>query len=208
MRDDRETLRTELLGQHERLREQIRLIDGLGKRLARGKSKAVATELRAALRVLMAQTETHVTYEESVLSPILATLDAPMSARLQHARALGRTLCVVGRLEFQGDKVSHASVGLRDLPSIHPLSGGIGTDNRVAIHSCRYRGQPLLIQGPGAGADITAAALLDDVARIARRGDADSARDHLDGWQSRQVGVEGLGPVDRKSLGVVDTQRR
>ena len=60
----------------------------------------------------------------------------------------------MGRLEFSGDTVSHASVALRDLPPMHPLSGGVGTDNRVAIHSCRYRGQPLLIQGPGAGADV------------------------------------------------------
>jgi homoserine dehydrogenase len=136
-----------------------------------------------------------------------ATLDAPMAARLQQARALGRTLCVVGRLEFQGDEVSHASVGLRELSSLHPLSGGIGTDNRVAIHSCRYRGQPLLIQGPGAGSDVTAAALLDDVARIAR-GVVNSARDHLEGWQGSQVAVERLGPVNRKTLGVVDAHLR
>jgi homoserine dehydrogenase len=35
------------------------------------------------------------------------------------------------------------------------------------LWSCRYREQPLLIQGPGAGAEVTAAALLDDVARLA-----------------------------------------
>ena len=39
--------------------------------------------------------------------------------------------------------------------------------SRVAIHSDRYSRQPLLIQGPGAGAEVTAAALLDDVLRIA-----------------------------------------
>lgn len=47
-----------------------------------------------------------------------------------------------------------------------PLCGGAGTDNRVAIHSDRYRERPLLIQGPGAGAGVTAAALLDDVLRV------------------------------------------
>ena len=136
-----------------------------------------------------------------------ATLDAPMAARLQQARVQGRTLCMVGRLDFEGETVTHASVGLRELPSIHPLSGGIGTDNRVAIHSCRYREQPLLIQGPGAGVDVTAAALLDDVARIARN-DANSARERLEGWQPHQVAVEGLRPVDGKTLGVVDAQLR
>ena len=48
----------------------------------------------------------------------------------------------------------------------HPLCGGQGTDNRVAIFSDRYWEQPLLIQGPGAGAEVTASALLDDVIRI------------------------------------------
>lgn len=94
----------------------------------------------------------------------LAQLDAPLAARLQQARGQGLSLCFVARLDGHG-----ASVGLRALPADHPLAGGRGTDNRVAIRSDRYRGQPLLIQGPGAGADVTAAALLDDVLGIARR---------------------------------------
>ena len=94
----------------------------------------------------------------------LAQLDAPLAARLQQARGQGLSLCFVARLDGHG-----ASVGLRALPADHPLAGGRGTDNRVAIRSDRYCGQPLLIQGPGAGADVTAAALLDDVLGIARR---------------------------------------
>ena len=45
---------------------------------------------------------------------------------------------------------------------------GGGTDNRVAIYSDRYAEQPLVVQGPGAGADVTAAALLDDVLAISQ----------------------------------------
>ena len=56
-----------------------------------------------------------------------------------------------------------ARVGLESLAPNDPLAAGSGTDNRVAIYSARYREQPLVIQGPGAGADVTAAALLDDV---------------------------------------------
>lgn len=59
-----------------------------------------------------------------------------------------------------------ASVALQALPAGHALRGGRGTDNRVAIWSDRYRDQPLVIQGPGAGAEVTAAALLDDVLAI------------------------------------------
>ena len=68
---------------------------------------------------------------------------------------------LVGRFDATG-----ADVGLQVLPSTHPLCGGGGTDNRVLIRSDRYDARPLLIQGPGAGAEVTAAALLDDVLRI------------------------------------------
>ncbi len=93
----------------------------------------------------------------------LEQLDASLQAALEQARAQGLKLCVVGRVDAHG-----ASVGLRALPLDHPLAGGRGTDNRVAIHSDRYNTQPLLIQGPGAGAEVTAAALLDDVLAIVR----------------------------------------
>ncbi|MGO1892536.1 MAG: homoserine dehydrogenase [Luteimonas sp.] len=93
---------------------------------------------------------------------LLPTLDAPMRARLDNARRANAQLRFLGRLV---DGV--AEVGLRELPAAHPLCGGRGTDNLVAITSCRYREQPLVIRGPGAGAEVTAAALLDDVLRIA-----------------------------------------
>lgn len=88
-----------------------------------------------------------------------------------HARACsgngGGVLRYVARLACRdGDGVS-ARVGLEVLPAADPLAAGTGTDNRVAIHSDRYPLQPLLIQGPGAGADVTAAALLDDALGIA-----------------------------------------
>ena len=98
----------------------------------------------------------------------LALLDAPLRARYQQAYRDGARLRFVGRFDagIHGD--CRASVGLCALPAAHPLCSGSGTDNRVAIRSCRYREQPLVIQGPGAGAEVTAAALLDEVLQIAR----------------------------------------
>lgn len=93
----------------------------------------------------------------------LDLLDAPLRARYAQAWKNNEVLRFVARLED-----GRARVGLESLPSSHPLAGGAGTDNRVAIHSDRYPEQPLLIQGPGAGAEVTAAALLDDVLRIVR----------------------------------------
>jgi homoserine dehydrogenase len=97
----------------------------------------------------------------------LSLLDLPLQSRLQRARRDGMQLRFVARLEVDGRGHCSASVGLRTLLPSHPLCAGTGTDNRVAIHSCRYRDQPLVIQGPGAGAEVTAAALLDDVTEIA-----------------------------------------
>ncbi len=112
---------------------------------------------------------------ESLLPPALALadaasadarlelLDASLSERQRGAARQGGTLAFVGRVE-----AGEASAGLRVLDAAHPLRAGGGTDNRVAIWSDRYRERPLLIQGPGAGAEVTAAALLDDVLAITR----------------------------------------
>ena len=96
------------------------------------------------------------------LDGALDLLDAPLAARFKEAHRKGEKLRFLGRFDAEG-----GSVGLQALPADHPLCGGSGTDNRVAIFSDRYRDQPLLIQGPGAGAEVTAAALLDDVLGIA-----------------------------------------
>ena len=92
----------------------------------------------------------------------LGQLDVPLAARFKDAYRNGGRLRFVGRFDAE-----RASVGLQVLPADHPLCGGSGTDNRVAIYSDRYDEQPLVVQGPGAGAGVTAAALLDDVLAIA-----------------------------------------
>ena len=86
-----------------------------------------------------------------------------------HAKACsaGGVLRYVARLDCRDGDVVSARVGLEVLLADDPLAAGTGTDNRVAIRSDRYPLQPLLIQGPGAGADVTAAALLDDALCIA-----------------------------------------
>jgi len=94
----------------------------------------------------------------------LSSIDAPLRALWCSAGKHGQRLRFVARLRDDG----RASVGLEALAIDDPLAQGQGCDNRVAVWSCRYRAQPLLIQGPGAGAEVTAAALLDDVLRLAR----------------------------------------
>lgn len=108
----------------------------------------------------------------ALLDSVLHLIDEPMAIRLAGARADGKLLRFVARL-----KNGQARVGLEALRHDDPLASGAGTDNRVAIWSDRYRDQPLVIQGPGAGPRVTAAALLDDVlglraAALARAGTA------------------------------------
>jgi homoserine dehydrogenase len=97
----------------------------------------------------------------------LPALDAPLRERFASAYKNGEKLRFIARLEHDANGKAKARVGLESLPGDHPLAGGSGTDNKVAIWSDRYRTQPLVIQGPGAGAGVTAAGLLDDVLRIA-----------------------------------------
>jgi homoserine dehydrogenase len=91
----------------------------------------------------------------------LPLLDAPLRQHYADAWKKGEKLHFIARL-----KGGLATIGLESLAPDHPLAGGAGTDNKVAIWSDRYREQPLVIQGPGAGAGLTAAALLDDALAI------------------------------------------
>lgn len=91
----------------------------------------------------------------------LQELDAVLAEQFGHACASGGTLRFVARLSD-----GRARVGLENLRPGDPLANGRGTENRVAIFSDRYRDQPLIIQGPGAGAEVTAAALLDDALQL------------------------------------------
>ncbi|MDE1958474.1 MAG: homoserine dehydrogenase [Xanthomonadaceae bacterium] len=89
----------------------------------------------------------------------LEALDAALAARHAQAAARGRVLRHLARLDRQG----RARVGLTDVPAEHPAARLRGTDNLFALTTTRYRAQPLVIQGPGAGPEVTAQALLGDV---------------------------------------------
>jgi aspartokinase/homoserine dehydrogenase 1 len=58
------------------------------------------------------------------------------------------------------------SAGLVAVPASSPMGAASGTRNIVTFHSRRYRREPLVISGPGAGADVTAAGLLNDICSL------------------------------------------
>jgi Homoserine dehydrogenase len=89
----------------------------------------------------------------------LEELDAPLAARHAEASSRGHVLRFLARLNQRG----LARVGLAEVPPSHPAARLYGTDNQFALGTTRYNTQPLVIQGPGAGPEVTAQALLGDV---------------------------------------------
>jgi aspartokinase/homoserine dehydrogenase 1 len=59
------------------------------------------------------------------------------------------------------------SLGLRRYAPDHPFSRLVGTDNILAFTTKRYHRQPLIVQGPGAGPEVTAGAVFADLLRLA-----------------------------------------
>jgi homoserine dehydrogenase len=97
-------------------------------------------------------------------------LDAALETRRAQAERVGRVLRFLARLDEHGN----ARVGLAEVAPTHPAARLAGTDNLFAFTTQRYRAQPLVIQGPGAGPEITAQALLGDVLALrAQRATAD-----------------------------------
>ncbi len=92
----------------------------------------------------------------------LSAMDAPMQARLEAARAKGCVLRYVARLQQDGS----AGVALRELPADHAFAHLRLTDNCVQFTTRRYRDNPLIVQGPGAGPEVTAAGVFSDLLRL------------------------------------------
>lgn len=59
------------------------------------------------------------------------------------------------------------SIELREVPISHPFYDLEGSNNIILLTTERYREYPMLIQGYGAGADVTAAGVFADIMRVA-----------------------------------------
>ncbi|MCR9243987.1 MAG: bifunctional aspartate kinase/homoserine dehydrogenase I [bacterium] len=93
----------------------------------------------------------------------LAELDAPMQQRLAAAAARGKILRYVAHLDRDG----HPTVGLTELDHDHAFASVRPTDNVVQFTTRRYLDNPLVVQGPGAGPEVTAAGVFADLLRVA-----------------------------------------
>ena len=81
----------------------------------------------------------------------------------------------VARAKKTGDALRYSGtlingkiiIGVQAVPLDSPLGNLRGTDNLLQIYSRRYNETPMIIQGPGAGKDVTAAGVLSDILKIA-----------------------------------------
>ena len=62
----------------------------------------------------------------------------------------------------------NASVGLQEIDSSHDFYHLYGKDNVVLFYTNRYTGQPLVVKGAGAGAEVTASGVFADIIRAVR----------------------------------------
>ena len=88
--------------------------------------------------------------------------DAAMAAALAEARLKNQVLRYVGRIDAGGK----ATVGLMRLEAKHAFANIALTDNVVRFATRRYCDNPLIVQGPGAGPEVTAAGVFSDLLRL------------------------------------------
>ncbi len=92
----------------------------------------------------------------------LPEFDGAMAATLADARKKHEVLRYVGRIDADG----RATVGLVRLDAKHAFANIALTDNVVRFATRRYCDNPLIVQGPGAGPEVTAGGVFSDLLRL------------------------------------------
>ena len=81
---------------------------------------------------------------------------------LRKSKRAGQVLRYVGRVDADGK----ATVGLTRLDAKHAFANIALTDNVVRFATRRYCDNPLIVQGPGAGPEVTAGGVFSDLLRL------------------------------------------
>src|SRR5262249_44748298 len=84
--------------------------------------------------------------------------DDSMARRVEAARSRGCVLRYAGPVDRNG-----ARAALQELSVDHPLAATRGANNLIAFTTARYQETPLVVQGPGAGPDVTAMGIFSDI---------------------------------------------
>ncbi|MBR6621214.1 MAG: bifunctional aspartate kinase/homoserine dehydrogenase I [Bacteroides sp.] len=92
----------------------------------------------------------------------ISSLDADFESRRQKLEAENKHWKFVAKLED-----GKGSVSLQEVSRSHPFYGLEGSNNIVLLTTERYKEYPMMIQGYGAGASVTAAGVFADIISVA-----------------------------------------
>jgi len=91
--------------------------------------------------------------------------DGAMSAIQEEAKKEGKVVRFVGSLDA---KAKTLKVGLEMFDKSHPIAALKGSDNIISFYTERYGSNALIVQGAGAGGDVTAMGVLADLLKVIR----------------------------------------
>ncbi|KAI8565820.1 hypothetical protein RHMOL_Rhmol03G0291100 [Rhododendron molle] len=94
----------------------------------------------------------------------LPQFDQDMANKRQDAEDAGEVLRYVGVVDVVNQR---GAVKLGRYKKDHPFAQLSGSDNIIAFTTERYKQQPLIVRGPGAGAQVTAGGIFSDILRLA-----------------------------------------
>ncbi|XP_028243487.1 bifunctional aspartokinase/homoserine dehydrogenase 1, chloroplastic-like isoform X1 [Glycine soja] len=94
----------------------------------------------------------------------LPKFDQEFTKKQEDAENAGEVLRYVGVVDVTNKK---GVVELRRYKKDHPFAQLSGSDNIIAFTTRRYKDQPLIVRGPGAGAQVTAGGIFSDILRLA-----------------------------------------
>jgi len=91
----------------------------------------------------------------------LKSEDAFFSQLKSDAEKSGKVLRYIGKLED-----GKAAITLQMVDESHPFYTLSGSDNVISFTTDRYKERPLVVKGPGAGAEVTAAGVFADLINV------------------------------------------
>ncbi|KAF2107882.1 homoserine dehydrogenase-domain-containing protein [Lophiotrema nucula] len=95
----------------------------------------------------------------------LPEFDSQMESTKNEAEKEGKVVRFVGSIDVSNNKVK---VGLEKFDKSHPIAALKGSDNIIAFYTKRYGDNPLIIQGAGAGGEVTAMGVTGDLLKVLR----------------------------------------
>ncbi|OCL13076.1 hypothetical protein AOQ84DRAFT_226484 [Glonium stellatum] len=95
----------------------------------------------------------------------LSEFDGKMDELKKEAAAEGKVVRFVGSVDVATKDVK---VGLEKFDASHPIAALKGSDNIISFYTKRYGSNPLIIQGAGAGGEVTAMGVTGDLVKVLR----------------------------------------